>query len=346
MLVHQRRIICIGLLCCGMLASIARGDTFQLQDGSAVSGDIVSGNEAGLKVKLGEDTYTNLSWDKFSQADLKKFASDPSMQRYKLTDFVTPFIEVTEEQRREKTDIGPLKDVPRLNKPEAGSFFGAMLLSPVGFFVLLMLYAGGIYAAYEVAIFRRRPRGLVCGLAAVPGLGLLSPIIFMSMAAPAVQSEEEVYAQEPQAAATAPAAPPGYTVPGVSAPAPAAPSGTPGEAETAAPETHGLKLAQSAPAASSAPLPPPQIFQRGAFMFNRRFFETKFPGFFGVVRREADKDMVLYIKAARGQYVAERIARISANDMYVQVRKGEVSEEVMVPFTEVQEVQLKHKDSP
>jgi hypothetical protein len=32
--------------------------------------------------------------------------------------------------------------------------------------------------------------------------------------------------------------------------------------------------------------------------------------------------------------------------MYVQVRKGEVSEEVMVPFTEVQEVQLKHKDTP
>src|SRR6185437_3263543 len=99
------------------------------------------------------------------------------------------------------------------------SFFGAMLSSPVGFFVLLVLYAGGIYAAYEVAIFRRRPRGLVCGLAAIPGLGLLSPILFMSMPAPALQSEgEEIYAQEPQAA-TAPAATPGYTVPGVSAPA-------------------------------------------------------------------------------------------------------------------------------
>ena len=81
-------------------------------------------------------------------------------------------------------------------------------------------------------------------------------------------------------------------------------------------------------------------------MFNRRFFETKFPGFFGVVRREADKDMVLFIKAARGQYIGERISRISANDMYVQVHKGEASEEVMVPFSEIQEVQLKHRDSP
>jgi hypothetical protein len=327
-----------------MLAGIARGETFQLADGSALSGDIISGNEAGLKVKIAEDTYTNVSWDKFSQNDLKRFTSDPGLQRFKLADFATPFIEVTEEQRREKTDVGPLKDVPRLKRPEAGSFFGAMLSSPVGFFVLLILYAGGIYAAFEVAIYRRRPRGLVCGLAAIPGLGFLSPILFLSLPAPPLQSEEETYAQEPQPAPPAPAAPPGYAVPGTPAAAAAAPS----EPETTAPDTHGLKLAQSpAPSATpSANLPPPQIFQRGAFMFNRRFFETKFPGFFGIVRKDSDKDMVLFIKAARGQYIAERISRISANDMYVQIRKGEVSEEVMVPFTEVQEVQLKHKDSP
>src|SRR5215469_4249462 len=209
-----------------MLAGIARGETFQLADGSTLNGDIVTANEASLKIKIAEDTYTNVTWDKFSQDDLKKFANDPSMQRFKMGDYVTPFIEVTAEQRREKTDIGPLKDVPRLKRPDAGSFFGAMLSSSVGFFVLLLLYAGGIYAAYEVSIFRRRPRGLVCGLAAIPGLGLLSPILFMSMPAPALQSEgEEIYAQEPQAAATTPAATPGYTVPGVSAPAPAAPLG-------------------------------------------------------------------------------------------------------------------------
>lgn len=341
---HQRRLICAGLLICGMLAGIARGDTFQLTDGSTLSGEIVTANEASLKIKIAEDTYTNVTWDKFSQDDLKKFANDPSMQRFKLADYVTPFIEVTEEQRREKTDIGPLKDVPRLKQPEAGSFFGAMLSSSVGFFVLLLLYAAGIYAAFEVAIFKRRPRGLVCGLAAIPGLGLLSPILFLSLPPPPIQADEaESYAQEPQAAPAAPAAPPGYTVPGVSAPSAAAPAA----AETAPPETHGLHLAQSpAPAAAPASLPPPQIFQRGAFMFNRRFFETKFPGFFGVVRSQADKDMILYIKAARGQYIANRISRISANDMYVQVRKGEASEEVMVPFTEIQEVQLKHRDSP
>lgn len=337
---NQRRLICIGLLFCGLLAGIARADTFQLNDGTTVSGDVLSGDENGLRLKVGEDSYPVVPWGKFSQDDLKKFANDPGMQRFKLGDFVTPFIEVTQAEKREKTDVGPLKEVPRLNRPAAGSFFGSMLLSPVGFFVLLMLYAAGIYAAYEVAMFRRRPRGLVCGLAAIPGLGLLSPIIFFSMPTYLPQAEqEENYQPE---ATQAPAAP-SFTVPGVTAPA--APA-TEGEAAEA-PETHGLRLAHS-PAAGSAPaaLPEPQVFQRGAFMFNRRFFETKFPGFFGVVRRDAEKDMLLFIKAARGQYIAERISRISANDLHAQVRKGQASEEVMIPFTEIQEVQYKHKDSP
>lgn len=336
---NQRRLICIGLLFCGLLAGIARADTFQLNDGTSVTGDILSGDENGLRLKVSEDSYPTIPWGKFSQDDLKKFASDPSMQRFKLGDFVTPFVEVSQEEKREKTDVGPLKDVPRLKRPASGSFVGSMLSSSVGFFVLLMLYGAGIYAAYEVAIFRRRPRGLVCGLAAVPGLGLLSPIIFLWMPAYLQQAEqEENYPAEP---AQAPAAP-SFTVPGVTAPpAPAAE----GEA-VATPETHGLKLAHSPNAAAPVSLPDPQIFQRGAFMFNRRFFETKFPGFFGVVRRDAEKDMILFIKAARGQYIAERISRISANDLHAQVRKAQVTEEVMIPFTEIQEVQYKHKDSP
>jgi hypothetical protein len=55
--------------------------------------------------------------------------------------------------------------------------------------------------------------------------------------------------------------------------------------------------------------------------------------------------MVLVIKSARGQYVGERISRIASNDLHLQVRKGLASEEVAIPFTEIQEVQLKHKDA-
>jgi hypothetical protein len=31
--------------------------------------------------------------------------------------------------------------------------------------------------------------------------------------------------------------------------------------------------------------------------------------------------------------------------MHVQVNKGHASEEVMIPFSEIQEIQLKHKDA-
>src|SRR5205085_1299105 len=132
------------------------------------------------------------------------------------------------------------------------------------------------YAAYEIALFRRRPVGLVCGLAAIPVLGFLSPIIFISMPTKPRIEEEETY--EPDAAA---AQAPTFSVPGMAPPEP----------EPAA-DTGGLRLSHAPPAAGGAALPQPQIFQRGAFMFNRRFFETKFPGFFGMIRRDTDKDMV------------------------------------------------------
>ena len=106
----------------------------------------------------------------------------------------------------------------------------------------------------------------------------------------------------------------------------------------------GLKLAHSETEAKST-LPKTITYQRGQFTFNRRFFETKFPAFFGVVRRDAEKDLVLVIKSSRGEYAGQRISRIAANDLHLQVQRGHATEEVLVPFTEIQEIRLKHKDA-
>jgi hypothetical protein len=328
-LVNQRRFICIGILLCGLLCGITRADTFTLNDGSTLTGDIISYSETGLRVKYPDGNYSDpVPWTKFSQEDLKKLSQkDP-----KIAPFASAFIEESDEERAKKTEV-PNPVIPtRLKRPAVHSIFSAMLSSSVGLFVIVILYGAGIYAAYEVALYRRRSIGLVCGLAAIPGLGLASPIVFMSMP-PARLSieEEETYRVEN----APPAEPPSFVVPG-SAPE-AAPAENPG----------GLHIAHAAaPGSSGAPLPPTQVFQRGAFMFNRRFLETKFPGFFGVVRREAEKDLVLIIKAHRGEYLVERISRISTNDLHAQVRKGQASEEVTIPFTEIQEIRLKHKDSP
>ena len=55
--------------------------------------------------------------------------------------------------------------------------------------------------------------------------------------------------------------------------------------------------------------------------------------------------MVLVIKSSRGEYTGQRISRIAANDLHLQVQRGHASEEVMIPFVEIREIRLKHKDA-
>jgi len=327
-------LICLGLWLCGWSAS---ADTFQLNDGRTITGEplFTAANDAGLQIRIAEGQYERVPWASFSQADLKTFQQQP-----KLAPLVEPFIEISEEERLQKTHV-EIKPVPRLERPEAHSLFGAMFSSGVGVVVLLLLYAANLYAAYEISIFRARPVAVVCGVSAL--LPFIGPIIFLSMHtvmehAPA--EEEEVHAE---AAAGAPRPASGAAMPDSS---PLAPP----EAVSAAhapPAAASLRIAHAEAAAPGAPaaLPQTQTFQRGAFTFNRRFFETKFPGFFGVVRRDAEKDLQIVIKSARGEYHGQRITRITGNDLHLEVHKGHASEEVLIPFTEIKEVQLKHKDA-
>lgn len=318
--------ICIGLLLCGLLVGIARAETFTLNDGQTISGELIPGSadEAGVQVKVEDGKYERVPWANFSQPKLKEFAQD--QKNRKLAQFAEPFVEVTEEDRIQKTAVD-IKPVPRLERPVPQSIFGALFSSGVGVFLLFVFYAANIYAAYEIAVFRLQPKVLVCGVAAV--FPLFGPIIFLAMPTKITKPEDEGFIVETAEAA------PNYSVPN-----PAAEQAAAAEAAKG-----GVHLAHSETPAAGAALPPTQTFQRGAFTFNRRFLETKFSGFFLAVKRAADRDMVLLVKAARGTYVAQRITRITGNDMHLEVHKGPASEEVLVPFSEIQEIQLKHKDA-
>jgi hypothetical protein len=310
---------------CGLLTAIVRAETFELSDGASVTGEIVSSTEGGLVLRLADGTYSErIPWTKFSQADLKEFAGNS-----KTASFVEPFIEISQEERMQRTAID-IKPVTRLQRPAPQSLLGAMFSSSVGIFLLLAVYAANVYAGYEIAVFRAQPKALGCAAGAV--LPVLGPIILLCIPTKVAPHEEEGALTEAAAAGT-----PSFAVP----PSPEAQAAAAAEAASSG----GLHLAQSDAGHANAALPPTQTFQRGAFTFNRRFFETKFPGFFGVVKRDADKNMVLLVKAGRGTYVASRISRITGNDMHLEVRKGNASEEVMIPFSEIQELQLKHKDA-
>jgi hypothetical protein len=322
--VRKLNFICIGLLLCGLLSGILRAETFTLTDGQIVTGELIPGSadESGVQVKVEEGRYQRVPWTSFSQETLKQFSQD--QKNRKLAEFSEAYVEITDEDRIQKTAVD-IKPVPRLERPAPQSLFAAMFSSSVGLFLLLATYAANIFAAYEIALFRARPKALVCGVAAV--LPVIGPIIFLSMPTRVSRPEEEGFIVENAEAA------PSYSVP------------NPEGQATEAAATGGLHLAHAEAAAGGTNLPPTQTFQRGAFTFNRRFIETKFSGFFGAVKRAGDKDLVLLIKAARGTYIAQRVTRITTNDMHLEVHRGNASEEVMVPFSEIQEIQLKHKDA-
>src|ERR1041385_945069 len=135
MLLNQRRFICIGLLLSGLLCGIARADTFKLVDGSTVSGDIVSVDENGMRLRMSDGNYSDpVAWTKLTQDDLKRIAKeDPKKEA-----LIAPFIEVTQEQRIRRTEVPNPIQPTRLKRPAPQSLFGAMLSSTVGLFVIVI----------------------------------------------------------------------------------------------------------------------------------------------------------------------------------------------------------------
>jgi hypothetical protein len=296
----------------GVLAT-AHADTLQLRDGTSVSGDIVLFNDGGITLRTPSDSYTNVVWPKFSQDTLKQLAGNPKMKP-----FVTLFIETPPVQAK-RVEITVHES--RLELPPKQSLFAALLSSSVGFVVLLLIYAANVYAAYEIAIVRARPIGLVMGVAAV--LPILGPIIYLALP----MRKEGPAGEQSHAEAHS------FSVPGGAA-APVAESIAAGSVHVAA-----------AGAARGHAPPEAQIFQRGQFMFNRRFFETKFSGFFSSIRRPAERDLVLVVKTARAALIVQRISRIATNEAHFEVLQGTSRQEIMVPFADIQEIQIKHKDA-
>ena len=303
-----------GLWLCGLFVAVG-ADTFPLTDGTSVTGDVISYNDNGVVFRVEVDKYSDrVPWTKFSQDALKQLSKNP-----KIKLLADPFVETPPVERTKKTEV-KVHEVSRLELPPKQSLFGALYSSSVGLVVLLLIYAANIFAGYEIAVVRSRPIALVMGVAVA--LPILGPIIFLALPV----RVEPVRTAAPRPDAT----PHTFAVPGAAQPVAA-----------------GIHIVEAswqkeAPAAGPGA---PQIFQRGQFTFNRRFFETKFSGFFAMIRRESEKNLMLTVKTGRGLFVVERITRIATNEMHVEVAQGTAKQEIMVSFSEIVEVQLKSKDT-
>jgi hypothetical protein len=200
-----------------------------------------------------------------------------------------------------------IKPVTRMDRPRDGGFFA----SPVMIAMLFLVWAANIYAGYEISVFRQQPPALVCVAAGI--LPIIGPAIFLAM--PTRQQKQE----------------PAWEAPVETAPV----------EEVPVTEEPPPPPSQEQPA-----FPPPVVYPRGQFVFNRRFFETKFAGFLKMVPGEAERDKVIHIKSARGEYTGHRLSKVDQNDLSLQIRKGAATEDVTIPFTEIYEVTVKHKDAP
>ena len=91
----------------------AAAETLSLTDGGSVAGDIIKFDDNGIMLKTPEETYTNVSWGRFSQASLKQLAGNP-----KIKFFAEPFIDPDPKQHSQKEDISINKDIKnKLNLP-------------------------------------------------------------------------------------------------------------------------------------------------------------------------------------------------------------------------------------
>ena len=323
--VHKFYRYCVAVVFYGLLATTTMAQTPTLtlhpKNGAVVTGTILDMGDQGIRLHLADGTYMDnpIPWGLLSQDDLKLLQNNPKAQPY-----VEPFIQIPRSEKLERTQVD-IKDPPRLARPAGGSVFAALVGSSVGLVMLLLVYLGNLYAAYEISLFRAQPPALVCGISAVAPV--LGPIIFLALPTRLRGADYEAQAGTDENLDAAIAAEQAVPMPAAAA-----------KGGRRAPTQPVAATAATAAAAGG------KTFVRGQFTFNRRFFETQMPGFFGVMRPQADQNTVLTFKTARGTFVVNRISRISPNDVHIQVVKGNASEEITVPFLEIQEVYMTPKE--
>ncbi len=295
---------------------------FKLTDGNVLRGELASANADGFLIKLNTGGFSErYQWTKMAQETLKMLENDPQAGQ-----FAKPFIEVAMDDASLIIQRPPIKRSTYVTKQVATKVelvsdkaeLSSTATQPLIATILLLLFAANIYAGYEIAIFRGRPPMLVCGVSLV--LPVAGPLIFLAM--PTEMQESSV---------------------GSSAPVPHDVGAPPTPAAMGVPSGTSLNINKGggAPAAAAGGYPP-AVYNRNDTQFDRRFFETKFTGFFRVVLGDAEKNVVFTIKTLKNEYVVRRIARITTNEMHVQLQQASAGD-IGVSFGEIVQVSIKEK---
>jgi hypothetical protein len=289
----------------GLTANVFAAETLSLTDGTSVSGDIVKFDDNGMMIHTTADAYTTLPWAKFSQEALKQLTANP-----KIKPLVEPFIEPTAADRPPKAEIKAPTVTRIIKSPDElhPSIFGGLVHSSLGWFILLVIYAANLYAAFEIAVVRGKPIGVAMAISAV--LPLAGPIFFLSQPIKVPPTEEEMTAE--------------------GTPAAAAPGSPAEEIQIVSASWQGGSMEEK----KLQPL----VFSRGKFTFNKRFIETKFAGFIGEAKGDA-KAFTMEVKTLKETFAVECIKQVGATEAIFETPTGQVT----VPFADIQEIKLNPK---
>ncbi|MGZ8938043.1 MAG: hypothetical protein ACXW32_02400 [Limisphaerales bacterium] len=294
----------------------ALGAEYKLTNGDIFAGQAASFNDDGLIVRLDLGGFSpRVPWGKLTQETLKELMDVPEAR-----EFVEPYIEVPIEviqaQRQKQREIR-ITEPEKVPHSESRIGFFAAMANPLGFALFGALYLANLYAAAQIARFKGRPVALVVGVSAV--LPVIGPILFALL-----PSLGQAAVEAPVEAAPAPETNPMQQN---------LPAGM--QASTLGLAGGGAQAGKAAANPAYA-----QVYNRTNSTFDRRFFETKFTGFFRVSPAEPEKDLVIVVKTPKQEIMAARVSRISANEVHFQLQRGA---EASVAFGEITEVSVRPK---
>jgi hypothetical protein len=209
-----------------------------------------------------------------------------------------------------------------------------LFASGVGWVLVLLICLGNLFCAYEVALYRAYSPQVVCGVAAV--LPWISQAALLAIPRDRLIGAMGSRPAPPPPAVEDEAAASGETESSIAAAAGAEP--------TVLPPGEVYEEVQLPPEAQTPLLPDPVIYSRGLVTFNRRFFESKLARFTKIVPPDDAKDFVMLFKTSRGNHTTNYISKLDAAELHIKVAKGAGSENVKVPYLEIFEVQVRHKD--
>ena len=310
-------------------SAVAAPITLKMADGSSLSGDVNTYTDRGLVIKGADGNFQTVSWGKISLQSLVELRDKARNARDR--EQVEPFLPFGDTGATEVKRI-MLTDLEHPSRPAGATGLLGMFGSGLGLFLLVIVYGASLYAAYEIAVYRRLAMGTAMGGAAI--LPVIAPVVlFFAPASMFAAKRTEEFDE-------------GEELSGLSLDL----KGTRLEAQQDQiqhSETNQRRRGNTGHTSKSDKKAPPasvptilSVFERGKVVFNRRFFETKLGPFLKTVPGPEATGKQLVFETHRGVFIGTKVSTIEQTYLELFVDAGNASAVERIPFIEVQSVRI------